>query len=718
MIQRVPRLKPACIAGMALMALSLPSLQAQDKKDLTFEQIFRNEATGITQPLPNIREWADGEHYLELKREEATRKTQAYSVDARTGKTTIYTAPVDHPSVSVIKNDIVYRAADGTTTQLTAHPAEEKNPTLSPDGKYVAFTRNNDLYSVEIATRKETRLTQDGSDVIYNGWASWIYYEEILGRASRYRAFWWSPDSRQIAYMRFDDNKVPVFPIYSEKGQHGYLENTRYPKVGDPNPTVKIGLVPATGGNTIWADFNEQDDQYFGTPYWAPDGQQLWVQWMNRGQDKLTIYSVSLRDGSKKAVYTEQQPTWVDWFNDIPFLKDNKGFLLQSDKSGWSHLYWYNMDGTLKKQLTSGQWTVKDVLQIDEKNQLVYFTARKEASTRFDLYKVSLKNGALTRLTFGDYYHKVSLAPGGKYFITTYSNLTTPSRMALVDNNGKLVRELGNARGPQFDQYRLAKTELKNYTTRDGLTLPMTIIMPLHMEPGKKYPVMISIYGGPDAGKVYDNWKTGLPSQWWAQEGVIQVEIDNRSSGQLGKTGMNYIHRKLGIHEIEDYMDAARWLRAQPWADSTKICMTGGSFGGYMTCMALTYGAEVFTHGIANYSVTDWQLYDSHYTERFMDTPAENPDGYKQTSVMTHAGKYKGLLRIVHGTMDDNVHMQNSIQLVDKLQDLHKHFEFMVYPGERHGWGNSGKSVHSNNENARFIYHHLLNKPVPAVFNR
>lgn len=708
-------LKPACLGGTALLLAAMPRVQAQEKQDITFEQAFRGKPTDISRPLPILKGWADAEHYLEMRPDAATGRVQAMKVDARSGKAEIYTAPVDGPSVEVRDNDIYYKSAEGNSVRLTNDTLVEKNPTLSPDGKIVAFTRNNDLYSVEVATKKETRYTNDGTDVIYNGWSSWVYYEEILGRPTRYRAFWWSPDSKQIAYMHFDDRKVPVFPIYSEKGQHGYLENTRYPKAGDPNPAVKVGVVPVGGGNTVWADFNEQDDQYFGTPFWSADSKQLWIQWMPRSQDNLKIYSINPQTGTKKEIYNEVQKTWVDWFDAVPFLQNNQGFLLQSDKTGWSHLYLHNMDGSLKKQLTSGNWTVKDVVLTDEKNQVIYFTARKEASTRFDLYKVHMKTGVITRLTFGNYNHNISMSPDGKYFITTYSNLQTPTKMALLDNNGKIIRELGDSKGSKFDQYNLAKPTLTTYKTRDGLVLPMTITMPVHMQPGKKYPILISIYGGPNAGTVYDTWKADPGNQWWAQEGVVLVAIDNRSSGQLGKAGMNYIHRQLGKYEIEDYMDAATWLRSQPWADPTKICMTGGSFGGYMTCMALTYGADVFTHGVANFAVTDWQLYDSHYTERYMDTPAENPEGYKITSVMTYADKYKGLLRIAHGTMDDNVHMQNCIQLIDKFENLNKHVEFILYPGERHGW--RSKNAHASQEMSRFIYNNLLDKPFPAMFS-
>jgi len=285
----------------------------------------------------------------------------------------------------------------------------------------------------------------------------------------------------------------------------------------------------------------------------------------------------------------------------------------------------------------------------------------------------------------------------------------------LLDKNGKIIRELGNARGTAYDSYNLPRTDLKQYKTRDGLELPMTITWPLNFDATKKYPVWITVYGGPDHGTVYDRWSHPLRSAWWAKEGIIQVAIDNRSAGHLGKTGMNYIYKQMGKYEIEDYMDAANWLKSQNYVDGTKIGITGGSFGGYMTAMALTYGADVFTHGIANYSVTDWQLYDTHYTERFMDTPKDNPEGYKITSVLTYADKLKGILRIVHGATDDNVHLQNSIQLVDKLQDLNKHFEFMIYPGERHGWGGK-KARHSNQESVRFMYRYILDQPLPKEF--
>lgn len=664
---------------LILLALLSMPVFAQDTKDLTYEQIWKNAPSGVSRPLPVITGWADDTHYIE------TRKGHTYQIDVKTGAATPYEVTDNTPAI------------------------RETNATTSPDGRYVAFTRNNDLYTLEIATNKETRHTSDASDVVYNGYSSWVYYEEILGRSTKYRAFWWSPDSKHLVFMRFDDSKVPVFPLFSEKG---YVENTRYPKPGDNNPTVKVGIVSVTGGTTTWADFDDKTDQYFGTPFWTKDN-HLWVQWMNRGQNNLKIYNIDLRTGAKNEVYQETQSTWVDWKDQVTVLDNGRGFIIKSDQSGWAHLYWYNMDGSLHKQLTAGDWTVNNAVALDLKQENQYFVARKEASTRTDLYKVNLQTGVITRLTWGNHFHTTSVSPHGDYFITTYSNLEMMPVMTLVDNKGQRIRELGDSRGPDIDKYNYALPKLTKYTTRDGLSLPMVITLPLHGDVSKRYPVIISIYGGPNAGTVYDRWNSNLTTQWWAQKGIIQVVIDNRSSGHLGKKGMNYIHRKMGIYETEDYMDAVKFLKSLGIVDTNRICIVGGSFGGYMTCMALTYGASMFNYGIASYPVTDWQLYDSHYTERYMDSPAENPEGYRITSPMNYLDQYKGLLRIVHGTMDDNVHPQNSLQLVSRLEDLNKHFEFNLYPGERHGWRTSIKQKHSDQEMYRFIYRYLLKENFP-----
>ncbi|TYR33043.1 S9 family peptidase [Sphingobacterium phlebotomi] len=693
--------------------LFVTQLQAQ-KKTLSFAQAWGQE-TSVTKPINEYTGWADNDHYIE--RDVTDRKL--YQVHVKTGRRTSYTAPVKSDTEVFVKDkDIYIRYGNDQAKRLTQSPdAEEKNPTLSPDGQYVAFTRDNNLYSIKVDDGHEIRYTSDGTDVIYNGWSSWVYYEEILGRPTNYKAFWWSPDSKQLAFMRFDDTQVPMFPIYVSKGQHGYLEETRYPKAGDPNPEVKVGFVKVEGAPIVWADFNEKDDQYFGEPYWSFDSQSIMVQWMNRDQTNLKFYSVNPMNGTKNEIYDEKQPTWInlDHSERITYLADNKHYILKSDRTGWAHYYLYTLDGKLVKPLTSGDWQVTSLELIDEKNKIVYFTARKENSATVDLYRVDYTGKGLKRLTFGDYTHQVKVSPDGKYFITNYSNVFTPSKVTLLDNKGKLVKELADSKSSDFENYNIGKTEYITIPSEDGkFDLPVIITYPVDFDESKVYPVVMSIYGGPDAGTVRNTWK-GTSSQYWAKEGIIQITCDHRASGHFGKQGVAWMHRSLGKWEMIDYITVAKWMKAKPWVADDKLLITGHSYGGYMTCLALTKAADYFDYGIAGAPVTSWELYDTHYTERWMDTPQDNVQGYQEGSVLMYVDKYKGGLRIMHGDIDDNVHLQNTMQLVDALTDKDVPFELMIYPGSRHGFERS-KMAYDFKERIRFYYQYLLEKPVPEDF--
>ena len=691
---------------------------AAQKKDLTDDQYFKGNFKGITNTLPLVSKWVDDSHFI-LKKD-----GKNYIIDCKTGKEKVATDleakpedKSDKPS-AYMKSGDVFAKMNGTETQLTNDTFKKFNPTISPDANYVAFTKNNDLYTINLSTKKETRITNDGSETILNGYASWVYTEEILGRRSAYRSFWWSPDSKRIAFFRTDDSPVPIYTITDGTGLHGYVEHERYPKVGDPNPNVKIGMVAPDGGNIVWADFNEKDDQYFGAPYWSKDGSSLWVQWMNRLQDNLILWAVDPATGSKKQLYNERQKTWIDLDNEdrLHLLTKSNNFILESDRTGWNHLYLMDANGNEINPITSGKFTVLSVTRIDEKNKTIYFTARsRENTARTDFYRVDMSGKNLQRLSFGDFNHtNINLSPGGSYFVTSYSSSSTPNRMTLVSNKGKIIKEIGDVKGEQFDNYNIAKTELLRVKSDDGLyDLPMKVTWPVNMDKSKKYPVLISVYGGPNAGSVWDSWSLNGNQQWYAKEGLIQVSMDHRASGQFGKEGVNYMYHNLGFWEMKDYSTMAKWLIANGNADPSKICITGFSYGGYMSCYALTYGADVFTHGMAGGSVVDWRLYDTHYTERYMGTPANNAEGYKSSSALTWADKYKGMLQIAHGMIDDNVHIQNSIQLISKLQDLKKDFEFMQYSGGRHGWGGA-KGLHFQNLKTKFIYRYLLEKPVPV----
>ena len=673
--------------------------------------------------LPRFIRWIDNNQFvLNTKRgEDAAPKNYVYNLTTKQYSIAPAELVPTEKSVVLKKGDLFLKD-NGTEVQLTFDNAEEKNPTLSPDGNYVGYTKNNNLYTLSLATKKEVAITNDGATGILNGYASWVYFEEIFGRPTQYRAFWWSPDSKYISFMRFDEREVPMFPIYNSDGQHGFIEETRYPKAGDPNPTVKIGWTSPTGGNITWADFKEQEDQYFGWPIWNPNNNSMWMSWMDRGQNNLMIYELDMTTGAKKEVYKEYQKTWIDLEDRVSgrinFLANNQGYIAQSDASGYNHLYLYNMEGKLINAITSGKFTVTGIKQIDEKNKTIYFTARGlENTARVDLYAVYFNGTSLARLTTGDYNNsQVYLSPDAKKIITVYSNVNTPTTMGVIHRKDKTktIQVIATAVDSSYKAENFAKTELIRIKSADGLyELPALVTWPKNMDPNKKYPLLVSIYGGPNAGTVMDSWSSNATKEAWAEEGLIQVAFDHRASGHFGKEGVNYMYRDLGHWELEDYMTMAKWFIANGQADPTKIAMIGFSYGGYMSAYALTYGASVFTHAMAGGSVTAWELYDSHYTERFMDTPAENPEGYKSSNVMTHLKNFKGVLQLVHGTMDDNVHMQNSIQLLSALQEQGKPVEFMLYPGGRHGWGGA-KGKHFTDLKNQFIYKHLLEKAMPA----
>ncbi len=699
------------------------------KNCIVFFIVFKLTALSVAAQMPQSNwpkfiRWEGNAQIVLNKKIGKEAVAKDYIYDLITKKYNETTIVKQEPAKVFIKNANLFLRENDTETQLTFDADEEKNPIVSPDGKYVGYTKNNNLYTLNLADKKEVAITNETTKGILNGYASWVYYEEIFGRPSRYRAFWWSPDSKYISFMRFDERNVPMFPIYNSEGQHGSIEETRYPKVGDPNPAVKIGWAVPTGGKIIWADFNEQDDQYFGWPIWNPNNQNLWIPWMDRGQNNLKIYEIDMAAGSKKEVYKEYQKTWVDLEDrvggKIHFLANNKGYIAQSDASGWNQLYLYNMNGDLQNAITSGRYTVTDIKRIDEITKTIYFTARGiENTARVDFYSVGMDGKNLKRLSTGDFnYTEIYLAPDAKHFVGVYSNAKTPTRFSVITIPKKgepIIETLATVVDSSFNLTDFAKTELIHIKSADGLfDLPALVTWPKNMDPNKKYPMLVSIYGGPNAGTVMDSWSNPAYTENMAKEGLIQVAFDHRASGHFGKEGVNYMYRDLGHWEMEDYMTMAKWFIANGNADPKKICITGFSYGGYMSCYALTYGASVFTHAMAGGSVTSWELYDTHYTERYMDTPKENPEGYKSGSVLTYIKNFKGTLQLVHGTSDDNVHMQNSIQLLSALEDNGKEVEFMLYPGGRHGWG-AAKGKHFADLKNKFIYKYLLEKPYPAT---
>jgi dipeptidyl-peptidase-4 len=715
-------------AASLAAALPLATYPQVTAKKITYEQAY--PARDGFFRMGGMVSWLDDQNYLVRERDEKTKAMRLMKVSAKTGVKTPYldfeaiqkslpqgfvavTYAAASPDLSRlifnVQNDLyLYVLGTKTLKRLTANAAPEKTPRLSPDARYVAYTRDNNLFACDLETGLEYQITTDGSDTILNGHESWVYMEEVSNRVSRYAAFWWSPDSRRIVFQRFDDGPVPIFDIVRSTGVHGELEQERYPKAGDPNPKVRLGIASLPDNKLVWADFDENADQYLAWPKWLPDGSRLFVQWMNRGQDDIKLFVVDPATGKKEEVYDEKQPAWVEFFPDLYFFKDGSGFLLRTDADDWSHLYVYDLAGKLKTRLTQGDWAVGEISLVDEKNGRVYFTSGQDKTTQTHLFRVGLDGRNLEKLTGEPGTHRVQVSPGGSYFLDTFSSSTAPSRQDLYRTDGTLVRVVEKPDAGRWEGYNLAKKELFTIPTDDGYALPAYWILPPDFDQGKKYPVLFQIYGGPAAPTVSDTYPQ-VSQLYLAQEGIIVMSVDHRGSGHFGKKGVALMHRNLGKWEMSDLIQAVKWLRQKPFVDAARIGITGMSYGGYTTCLALTYGADYFTHGLAGSAVTDWKLYDSIYTERYMDTPHENKEGYDFGSVMTHAKKLKGVLLIEHGDMDDNVHMQNSVQLINALIDLDKPFDFVLFPNQRHGYGGK-KGEAANRRAVDFWFKNLLNR--------
>lgn len=712
------------------IAIPLQVLIKAQNKQLTFNQVYMFSESRILKSLPRLQGWFDDDNYLMQKRDATA--NAILKVNAKTLEETVVldfnqinrnldeaelTAEdnigitKDYSGILFNKdNDLYFYSVPQTKViRLTNDNVEEVNPMLSPDGKKVAYTKNKDLYVVDIESAKETRLTNDTSDIVYNGYASWVYMEEIIGRSLNYRAFWWAPNSEMIVFLRFDDSPVPKFPLVNYRKLHGDLEWQHYPKPGDPNPVVKMGIAHINTNIIVWVDEDETVDQYTAWPFWDPDSKQMFYQVLNRNQNYIQILSTNPETGKNRLVYEEKSKTWVEFFEDIQILKNNNGFILRSERDGWHHLYMFDINGKLKKQLTNGDWSVSQIVLVDEDNQKIYFEANKGDMLDTHLFVVNFDGSEFNQLTKIPGSHNAIVSPNGKYFYDTYSDANTPPKLDLYDGKGNFMKNIGGRKSKIFEEYKLGKTELFKIKTQDGLELPAMWILPPDFDENKKYPVLFSVYGGPGRTDVTNSFSAYLDRYFISQSGIIYFVVDHRGSGYFGKKRKDYLYLNLGKWETNDYSEAVKWLKSKSFVDSSKIGITGSSYGGYVACMALTLGADYFTHGLAEYSVTDWALYDNVYTERYMGLPSENKQGYKFGSAMTHANKYKGLLRITHGTMDDNCHMQNTLQLVDKFTSMNKHFELMLYPNERHGVG-LPKWVHARTEYVRFWFKNFLGK--------
>jgi dipeptidyl-peptidase 4 len=673
--------------------------------------------------------WIDDSHYL-IIRSDRNNVTTYNAVDAKSGVETKILPVKSRLEVlkdalptglilsneDVVSNDFrmvimkrendIYLFSIGSNNieRLTNDPATEVNVKFSSDNRKIAYTKNKDLYVLDLNSKKETRLTFDASETVYNGYSSWVYMEEILGRSGKYSAFWWSPDGNSIAYLRTDETNVPVYTVNrldEPDGIHGKKEPVPYPNPGDPNPKVRLGIVNIASTVTAWIKTDINVDQYIAWPFWMPDGKKIAVQLVNRDQNNLKIILADVPSGDYSTIYNEKRDTWVEFFEDTYVMKNGSGFIIRSYKNGWRNLYYYDWKGNLISQITNFNFEVTGIEKVDEDAEMVYVSATGPESTDQQYYRISFDGKKILRLTSGSGTHKIEISPVGSYFIDTWNSILSSGSIVLIDKNARVVREIFRYNQDEYNTKTDSRTELVRITTSDSLfSMPATITYPVNFDPSKKYPVVFTIYGGPGYKNVSNKW-FGYDPSWYSQHGIITFSVDHRGSGHFGMKGEDYLYRNLGKWEILDYEDAVKWLREKPYVDDKRIGITGSSYGGYMTCLALTKGADFWTHGIGGSPVTDWRLYDNVYTERYMDTPEDNPDGYRESSVLTYVGKYKGSLYLTHGDIDDNVHLQNSIYLISRLENEGKSFRFMLYPDERHGFTGL-KAMHSRNESYRF----------------
>jgi dipeptidyl-peptidase-4 len=568
--------------------------------------------------------------------------------------------------------------------RLTRDGAGKDAPSFSPDGAKVAFLRGNDLHVIEIASAKETRLTQGGDETHLNGRLDWVYDEELYSRGSA-KAFWWSPDSAHLAYLSFDVSKEPTYLLLDDRSQPQKPIPLRYPKAGDPNAEVKLGVVDLSGATTWMEDPHAGQDCLTVQVGWTPDGKLL-AAYQDRIQTWLELRH--FEGAASRVLLREESRAWQDRLPLPRFLKDG-GFLWQSDRTGFRHLYRYDAHGKLLRAITEGRWDVRELHGVNEKTGRIVFSGTERSAIGQDAYAVALDgkapNAKLTRLTEKPGTHSVAFNPSLTAFLDRWSDATTPGQQILCDGTGKAMRSLDDAATEAFKALKLGTVKFQTVPTRDGFPMESMLILPPDFSPERRYPVFQEIYGGPRAPTVRNAF--GRYNLWWhflAQQGYVVWVCDNRSASNKGPASAYAAYKRLGQTELEDQLDGLAWLKQQGWADPNRVAIDGWSYGGFMSAYALTH-SQAWKVGIVGAPVTDYRLYDSIYTERYMGLPKDNPAGYDGTSLMKTAKNLEGRMLLFHGTLDDNVHPQNSIQFIDALMKAGKDFEQVFLPGSGHG---------------------------------
>ena len=577
-----------------------------------------------------------------------------------------------------------YKVGNNKAYKIVNTPEFETDVRFSPKGNFISFIREQNIFALQIVTGEEIQLTEDGAGLIKNGMAEFVAQEE-MGRMTGY---WWSDDESKIAFTRVDESPVEEVTrteIYADEIK---TTTQRYPFSGEANAEIALGVIGIDSKIVRWVDMGKDNDIYLPRVKWTKDNYKLSFQWQSRDQKHLIVKEFDWQTQKNKTVLEEKNDTWVNLHSDQRFLK-NGHMIWASEKDGYKHLYLHKADGQLMRQLTKGDWVVDAIENIDEKKGLIYFTGRKDTPLERHLYSVSINKGDIRKITKRSGFHSITFSKDSKTFISNFSSATTPPQVSLHDASGKHITWLSeNKIDKNHPLYEYSddfiKPEFGTFETEDNVQLYYRLYKPLNFDPKKKYPVLVYLYGGPHAQMVVNQWGRSYLLQYMAQQGYVVFTVDNRGSNYRGKKFEDSLYRAMGSLEIEDQVNGVKFLHTLRWVDKEKIGVHGHSYGGYMTLMAMFKAPEYFKAGVSGAPVTDWSLYDTHYTERYMGTPEKDNKAYNDSSVFPYATNLAGPLLIYHGMADDNVLFKNSTKLFKVMQDNNIQFSTMVYPGKKH----------------------------------
>jgi dipeptidyl-peptidase-4 len=559
-----------------------------------------------------------------------------------------------------------------------ARPAID--PQLSPDGSRLAFARDGEVYVLDVATGAERRLTTGARDGVTHGIAEYVAQEEM----DRDTGFWWSPGGDRIAYAEVDETGIPLYPIVHQGKADREVESHRYPFAGGPNARVRLGVVAAAGGETRWLPPPPEDGEgYLARVEWDRDGTLL-VQVQSRDQRTLRLLRFDTASGTSATLLEDRSDAWVNLHDDLRPLRDGR-FLWSGEGSGFRHLELRARNGSPVKSLTSGDWPVDRLEGVDEAAGYAYFTAAKDGPLQRQLYRVRLEGGAIERVTSEPGWHDTTFSDDGRFFVDVHQSAAMPPRASLREGSGRVARLLDPNQDPEVGALSLKPPEFVTLRAADGSLLHGAIYKP-EIEPGRRYPALVRVYGGPTAQTVKDSWEVtqDLRAQYLARHGYVIFRLDNRGTPRRGRAFETALHRRLGSVEVEDQVAGARYVAGLPYVDGSRLGVYGWSYGGYMAALCLLKAPDLFRAAVAGAPVADWDGYDTHYTERYMGTPRDNSGGYHGSSVLPLAPRLQGALLIVHGMIDENVHFRHTARLIDALNTAGKTYDLLIFPDERH----------------------------------